>query len=33
MYQQVFDPVADSLAFPSLVALLPLLTLFVLLGA
>ena len=32
MYQQVFDPVADSLAWSSLLAALPLLTLFVLLG-
>ena len=32
MYQQVFDPVTDSLAFSSLFAALPLITLFVLLG-
>ena len=32
MNQQVFDPVADSLAWSSLLAALPLLTLFVLLG-
>jgi lactate permease len=32
MYQQVLDPVADSLAWSSLCAALPLLTLFVLLG-
>ncbi len=33
MYQQVFDPVGDSLAASSAFAVLPLLTLFVLLGA
>ncbi len=32
MYQQVFDPVSNSLALSSLFAVLPLLTLFVLLG-
>jgi len=32
MYQQVFDPVTESLAFSSLFAALPLITLFVLLG-
>ncbi len=32
MYQQVFDPVSDSLALSSIFAALPLLTLFVLLG-
>ena len=33
MYQQVLDPVADSLAWSALVAAIPLLLLFVLLGA
>src|SRR6478609_3385875 len=33
MYRQVLDPIAHSLAWSSLVAALPLLTLFVLLGA
>ncbi|BBZ21106.1 hypothetical protein MGAD_54410 [Mycolicibacterium gadium] len=33
MYQQVLDPVADSLAWSAVVAALPLLLLFVLLGA
>src|SRR6201747_699883 len=33
MYQQVLDPVADSLAWSAIVAALPLLLLFVLLGA
>ena len=32
MYQQVLDPVADSLAWSSLVAAIPLLLLFILLG-
>jgi lysylphosphatidylglycerol synthetase-like protein (DUF2156 family) len=32
MYQQVFDPVSNSLALSSLFAVLPLVTLFVLLG-
>ena len=32
MYQQVYDPVGDSLALSSIFAVLPLLTLFVLLG-
>src|SRR5215211_7291961 len=32
MYKQVFDPVGDSLLLSSLVAVLPLVTLFVLLG-
>src|SRR5215217_8486354 len=33
MYQQVFDPVGDSLGLSSIFAALPLITLFVLLGA
>jgi lactate permease len=33
MYQQVFDPVSDSLGLSAIFAVLPLLTLFVLLGA
>jgi lactate permease len=32
MYQQVFDPVSDSLGLSSIFAVLPLVTLFVLLG-
>ena len=32
MYKQVFDPIGDSLFVSSLFAMLPLLTLFVLLG-
>ena len=32
MYQQVYDPVSDSLAVSSIFAVLPLITLFVLLG-
>ena len=33
MYEQVFDPVSDSLGLSSIFAALPLITLFVLLGA
>ena len=32
MYEQIFDPVGGSLALSSLVAVLPLLTIFILLG-
>ena len=32
MYQQVYDPVSDSLGLSSIFAVLPLITLFVLLG-
>jgi lactate permease len=33
MYQQVYDPVGDSLALTAIFAVLPLVTLFVLLGS